>query len=63
MTNQNYEISTHTPQNGHPPKDLQRFSAAKGEGDKESAYSVDGDGNGWVQPGRKTVRRLLKTVM
>ena len=39
-----------------------RFSAAKGEGDRESAYSVGGDGNGWVQPGRKTVRRCVKTV-
>ena len=39
-----------------------RFSAAKGEGDRESAYSVGGDGNGWVQPGRKTVWRFLTAV-
>ena len=48
-------VSPLTPQNDHPPKDLQRFNAAKGEGDRETSNSGGGDGNVWVQPRKKPV--------
>ena len=41
------------PQNDHPPKDLQRFSASEGVGYREASYTVGRDGNGWVQPQEK----------
>ena len=48
------------PQNDHPPKDLQRFNGSEAEGNRETSYTVGGDGNGWVQPQKKTVWRFLE---
>ena len=55
-------VSPHTPQNSHPPKDLQGLNAAEGEGNRESSYTVGRNGNGQGQPRRKTVRAFLKTL-
>ena len=32
-----------------------RVNPAEGEGNREIAYTVGGEGNGWVQPRRQTV--------
>ena len=48
------------PQNDHPPKDLQRFSASEGEGNREASYTAGGDGNGRVQPQEKQYGDSLK---
>ena len=48
------------PQNDHPPKDLQRFSASEGVGYREASYTVGRDGNGWVQPQEKQYGDSLK---
>ena len=48
------------PQNDHPPKDLQRFSASEGVGYREASYTVGRDGNGWVQPQEKQYGDFLK---
>ena len=55
-------VSPPTPQNSHPPKDLQGLNAAEGEGNRESSYTVGRNGNGQGQPRRKTVRAFLKTL-
>ena len=54
-------VSPPTPQNSHPPKDLQGLNAAEGEGNRES-YTVGRNGNGRGQPRRKTVWAFLKTL-
>ena len=60
--NQNWAmVSPPTPQNSHPPKDLQGLNAAEGEGNRES-YTVGRNGNGRGQPRRKTVWAFLKTL-
>ena len=48
------------PQNDHPPKDLQRFNGSEAEGNRETSYTVGGDGNGWVQPQEKQYGDSLK---
>ena len=55
-------VSPHTPQNSHPPKDLQGLNAAEGKGNRESSYPVGRNGNGQGQPRRKTVSAFLKTL-
>ena len=61
--NQNWAmVSPHTPQNSHPPKDLQGLNAAECKGNRESSYTVGRNGNGQGQPRRKTVWAFLKTL-
>ena len=55
-------VSPHTPQNSHPPKDLQGLNAAECKGNRESSYTVGRNGNGQGQPRRKTVWAFLKTL-
>lgn len=50
------------PQNDHPLKHLQRFSASEGKGSRDSSCTVGGDGNERVRPLRKTVWRFLKAL-
>ena len=55
-------VSPPTSQNSHPPKDEQGLTAAEGEGNRDSSYTVGRNGNGRGQPRRKTVWAFLKTL-
>lgn len=55
-------VSPHTHQHSWHPNDLQILGAAEGEGNRESSYTVGGEGNRRVQPRRKTVWTFLKTL-
>ena len=53
-------MSHHRTQLRTASKDLQSWSAAEGEGNREPSYTVGRALNGWVQPGRKIFGGSLK---